>query len=137
MKTVRAKDVMSEKVLTLQDDTPMTKAAIFLTEHQISGAPVVDSAGTLVGVVSLTDIARTIEERAARPRAVRDAAAETLTVHRIMTPVADTVSEETPISQVARLMLDNHYHRLVVTRYEKPVGIISAMDLVALLADDR
>jgi predicted transcriptional regulator len=65
MKNLTAKDVMNPKVLSVRDDMTLHELATFLTENEISGAPVLDDCGKLVGVVSLTDIALSEAERAA------------------------------------------------------------------------
>ncbi len=121
MKDLKARDVMSGTVLTVRDDVTLEQVAAVLAENEISGAPVEDDEGSLLGVVSVTDVNRS----AAEPR---------LTVRQIMTPVADTVSEETPVAEIARIMVANHYHRVIVTRREKPVGVVSSMDLLKLIA---
>src|SRR5262245_31446119 len=57
MRPITAADVMNPEVLTVPDDLPVAALASFLVEREISGAPVADAAGHLVGVVSVTDIA--------------------------------------------------------------------------------
>ncbi len=122
MKALTARDVMSPTVLTVRDDLTLQQAADMLAENEISGAPVEDDEGSLLGVVSVTDVNR-------------NTAAPELLVRQIMTPIADTVTEETPVPDVARLMVANHYHRVVVTRSERPVGIVSSIDLLKLIAE--
>ncbi len=113
---------MSETVVTVREDLTLQQVAEVLAENGISGAPVEDDEGTLLGVVSVTDVNRSLSE----PR---------LAVRQIMTPIADTVSEETAVPEIARIMVASDYHRMVVTRREKPVGIVSSMDLLKLIAD--
>ena len=128
MESLTAKDVMSATVLTVRDDLTVRQVAEVLDENEISGAPVLDDEGSLLGVVSLRDVARSLDDPAAGDR-------PELTVRRIMTPIADTVTEEVPVPEIARIMVANKYHRMVVTRREKPVGIVSSMDLLRLIAD--
>ena len=64
MSNLTAKDVMNPRVLSVRDDMTLHELATFLTENEISGVPVLDSGGKLVGVVSLTDIALSEAERA-------------------------------------------------------------------------
>ncbi len=120
MKALIARDVMSATVVTVRDDLTLEQVAGILAENEISGAPVEDDEGTLLGVVSVTDVNRS-------------AAEPSLLVRQIMTPIADTVTEETPVPEIARLMVAHHYHRVVVTRRERPVGIVSSIDLLKLL----
>ena len=129
MKSLTARDVMSETVLTVRDDLKRSELAGALAENGISGAPVLDDEGSLLGVVSLSDVARSLDDPAAgggRPEP---------TVRQIMTPIADTVTEDAPVPEIARIMVANKYHRMVVTRQEKPVGIVSSMDLLRLIAE--
>ena len=60
-----------------------------------------------------------------------------LTVADLMTPDVYTVSEETPVSELASTMISNHIHRLLVTREDRVVGIISTSDLLGLLVEDK
>jgi CBS domain-containing protein len=149
---------MSTQVLAERPDMSVHELAAFLTENQISGAPVVDRGGRLVGVVSLTDVAEYNADRLGlssdgsdgadalrgwedrlNPEDVRSLHLETsdLTVRDIMTPVVYTVPENTPVPQVARTMIAGRIHRLFVTRQRRLVGIVSSLDLVRLLTDER
>lgn len=128
MEALTARDVMSGPVVAVREDLTLAQVSSRLTEAGISGAPVVDAAGSLLGVVSLADLARTMGEG-------RGTESPELTVRRIMTPLADTVSEDTTVPEIARIMVANQYHRLVVTRREEPVGIVSSMDLLKLIAE--
>ena len=65
MRPITAADVMNPNVLTVRDDMTVAGLARFLVEHEISGAPVADAEGRLVGVVSVTDVAVAVSERAA------------------------------------------------------------------------
>ena len=86
METLTARDVMSGPVLSVRADLSLQEVSTRLSEAGISGAPVVDDAGSLLGVVSQADLARTVGESGAT--------GSQLTVRRIMTPIADTVAVE-------------------------------------------
>ena len=122
MRDLTARDVMSRTVLAVRDDLTLEQVAGLLADNEISGAPVEDDEGSLLGVVSVTDVNRSSAEPG-------------LKVRQIMTPIADTVAEETPVPEIARMMVANHYHRMIVNWREKPVGIVSSMDLLKLIAD--
>jgi CBS domain-containing protein len=156
--TLTAKDVMTRRVLTVRVDLTVRELADFLVENQISGAPVVDPDGHLVGVVSLTDVAqndadrpdvaadrsspsnamRGWEERM-NPEDLRTLHIESddLLVRDIMTPTVYTVPEETPVAKIARTMVAGRIHRLLVTSGPRVVGIVTSLDLVGLLARNR
>lgn len=162
MRPITAADVMNPEVLTVPADMPVASLASFLVEREISGAPVADAAGHLVGVVSVTDIALAASGGADRARdggrpdffargfengPTRDELDRfdlngslnngNLIVRDIMTPDVFTVPEDTPVPELAELMLDNHVHRLLVTRGEKVVGIVSTSDLLGLLVEEQ
>jgi predicted transcriptional regulator len=61
-KTRNVKDLMSPDIMTVADDMTTDELARYLIEREISGAPVVDSQGHLIGVVSMTDIGRNMAE---------------------------------------------------------------------------
>lgn len=156
MKTLTARDVMNREVLTVRVDLSVRELAAFLTENQISGAPVVDREGHLVGVVSLTDVAEYDADRAdlspdgsdparavrgwedrINPEDVRPLHLETsdLLVRDIMTPVVYTIPEDTPVPRIAQTMIAGRIHRLLVTSQGRVIGIVTSLDLVRLLAD--
>jgi predicted transcriptional regulator len=152
-----AKDVMTRVVLSAQPDWPVEQLTHFLVRNAIHGAPVISPAGELLGVVSLTDIARaatlTEGDLSARdrheyysrlveepwqagevPGPRSDAHAELL-VHEIMTPVAIVIDENADIRDIARKMLDDRVHRLFVTREGRVVGVVTAHDLLKVIRD--
>jgi CBS domain-containing protein len=150
-KEPRARDVMTTEVVKVPADLTVAELADVFMENEISGAPVVDEDGALVGVVSVFDLARqssgeagvvteqgnpefyvrgweeqyTVEEF--RKLRVQEGH---LTVRDVMTPAAFTVEEDDPISDVARTLVDGHIHRVLVTRGHEVVGIISSLDLL-------
>ncbi len=153
--SLTAKDVMTETVLTAGTDWPVDQLVEFLVENAISGVPVVGASGELVGVVSLTDIARH-DQRAADPRAadrhayylqvlesesafdtseLGDLVIEnpTVKVREIMTPVIIDVPDDAPIAEVAAKMIESRVHRLFVTRGERMVGIVTALDMLQVV----
>jgi len=155
MKALAARDVMNPEVLTVRVDLTVRELAAFLTEHQISGAPVVDRDGRVVGVVSVTDVAENDAERPGlvddpsgpgfavrgweermNPEDVRSLHVESddLLVRDIMTPTVYTVPDDTPVPKLARAMVAGRIHRLLVTRKSRVVGIVTSLDLVRLLA---
>ncbi len=157
MRALTARDVMNPEVLAVRDDRTVADLADFLVDNEISGAPVEDAEGRLIGVVSLTDVARVLgghdqavidhpqpeyylrgwEDRF-NPEDVAGlrVAESDLTVGEIMTPKVFAVEDEMPISKVAEKMIHGHLHRLLVTRDRKVVGIISTSDLLGLLVED-
>jgi CBS domain-containing protein len=100
---------------------------------EVSGLPVVDGAGRLVGVISQTDLLR----GASNHRAPARRGHPVLRVADLMTSPAITVELMTPLSEAARLMLAEKVHRVVaVNAAGHPIGVLSSMDFVGLYADD-
>jgi CBS domain-containing protein len=152
-----AKQVMNPDVITVRDHLTVQEVAAFLTESQISGAPVEDGEGRLVGVVSYADIARAASDPDAleppppepefftrgweeAPLSQEDLrgihlTGSGLTVADIMTPRLHSIDGDAPVSEAARMMLDAHIHRLLVTSGHKVVGILTTFDLLKLLVD--
>src|SRR5262245_266213 len=147
------KDVMNPDVMTVTDDMTTDELARYLTDREISGAPVVDSRGHLVGVVSMTDIGRHLAEpsefAASRPaQFYRDASDDmsledlgqryveerAATVRDVMTPVVHHVPATAAVREAARIMVEHHIHRLVVTQDREPVGIITSIDVLRVVA---
>jgi predicted transcriptional regulator len=156
MKWNSAKDLMTTDVKTVEADWPVERVAEFLIDHEISGAPVVKD-GKLEGVISLTDIARH-SSTAGNPASERPAAyyrteleskyaAEDLddlrvsqagdtTAEHVMTPQVYDVNEHTSIRQVAQVMHRSGIHRLFVTRNNEVRGVITAMDMLQVVAEE-
>lgn len=153
-----AADIMQHEVLTVEPDLPIQQVAEFLIEEAISGAPVVDEEGNILGVVSLTDIAihEAMPERAGprEPRATYFRLAQesgltdsellnfrlddlggAATAEDIMTPAVYEVEADTPIEDVAGLMLTSDIHRVIVTQEGKLVGIVSSMDFLKVIIE--
>jgi CBS domain-containing protein len=129
--TLKAADVMTRRVVLLYSWQSMTKAAEALAKHEISGAPVIDSMGRCVGVLSAFDFIRRELWRAAHPDQ-HDAPGDQ--VGAWMSPRVKSVSPDTPLIEVAREMRLHHVHRLlVVDERNVPVGLISSLDLAKTL----
>ncbi len=146
-----ARDIMNPQVITLQEQLSVSEAATFLVDHEISGAPVIDGQGNLVGVVSLTDIAQVTSEgpteqpdfymRGWEYKLDRDelnqihVRDEGLSVSDIMTPTVFTIPDDTPVAEIAKTMIAGRVHRLFVTEGDEVVGIIATLDLLKVLAE--
>ena len=146
---MRAMDVMTTDVITVGPETTIQGVATLLAEKGISGAPVVDAAGKLVGIVSEGDLLHRAEIGTAYRHRVRrrswwldhfaaDAARDYIkshgrTVGDIMTRDVVTVSEDTDLADVAALLEARRVKRVPVMRGDEIVGIISRANLVRAL----
>lgn len=144
----RASDIMTEDLITVRSDMDVRELAHLFLEKQISGAPVVGENGELVGVISQTDLVYH-SLTAGQPSAVGTRFYEmpriegqpippgfqieeihAVPVSELMTPVVHAVTEQAPVSSVMDLMIREHIHRVVVTRGDRAVGIVSALDVM-------
>ncbi len=120
-------DVMSDAILVCRDKTPLTSAARTMTQAGWRSVLVVDAKGKPEGVVSGKDLLPY----------VKNGVDEKLTVREIMHP-AITIDINARLREAADLMIQNHYHRLVVIDQNDPqafpLGIISSFDIVAEMA---
>lgn len=144
---MNAGEVMTVGVTTVRPEASVTEAARLMVEHGISGLPVVDTRGQLVGIVTEGDFLRRAEtgtERR-RPRWLRfllgpgRLANEYVHSHarkiqEVMTPDVITVSQTTPLQDVVTVMEIHRIKRVPVLGGEKLVGIISRANLVQALA---
>jgi CBS domain-containing protein len=129
---MRVRELMQDKVITVNLDTPVNDAVVTLTDAHISALPVVDSGGRMVGVVSSTDILTS--EAEAYDAVEREALFEEMMVRDIMTRRPLTVSPDADIREAAQQMLYADVHRLFVTSGDQVVGVISTTDIVRAVA---
>jgi CBS-domain-containing membrane protein len=144
-----ARDVMSRQVLTVAPETSVSEVARLLLERRISAAPVVDAQGRLAGIVSEGDLMTRPETGATRRPSWwlsllggREDAAHYVKAHGsraadVMTREVVTVTEDTPLGEVARLLEERRIKRVPVVRRGKLVGIVSRADLLRGLASAR
>src|SRR5271156_1179252 len=144
---MRACDVMVGDVVSVHPDTDVAEAIRLLAEHDVSALPGVDPAGKLVGVLSEAVLTRRVEIGTEKHRpwwqeAVTGAstlAADFAKSHgkqvgEIMTSGAVSVSEETPLSEIATLFERKRIKRVPVVEDGKLVGIVSRSNLIQALA---
>jgi CBS domain-containing protein len=144
---MRAIDVIVRDVVTAGPDTDVAEAIRLLAEHDVSALPVVDAAGNLVGVLSEADLIRRVEIGTEKHRpwwleavtgastlAEEFAKAHGKRVGEIMTSGVVSVSEDTPLSEIAALFERKRIKRVPVVRDGKLVGVVSRSNLIQALA---
>jgi CBS domain-containing protein len=144
---MNVKEVMTSPVLSVESDSPILQAIRIMLQRQISGLPVVDKEGHLVGIITEGDFLRRTETgtQRRRPRWLEfligpGRLAEEYTrshgrrVNDIMTTDPITVTEETPLEEVVSVMEKHRIKRLPVMRGEALVGIVSRANLLHALA---
>jgi acetoin utilization protein AcuB len=130
MTTRFVRDAMTKASINVRADAPLSEAAGLLDAYHISGMPVVDRDGQLVGVISQTDLLR------ARVIDHLWKALPGLAVRHLMTAPAVTVTESTALDEAATLMEEQQIHRLVVVAQDgsTPIGVLSVSDLIHEMA---
>lgn len=142
-----AADVMTRDVVLIPRQMSVRCAARLLSEACVSGAPVIDRRGAVVGVLSAMDFLRRADhktaagERAGGPcvcsewQVVEEERLPGEEVAEYMTADPVTAPATAPITTLARMMLDAHIHRVVIVdEAGRPVGIVSATDVLAAVA---
>lgn len=115
---MKARELMTQAVICIHEDTTIEDAARMLARNRISGLPVVNSEGLLVGLVSELDLI-------AKPgRLVAD----------IMSRGVVTVGPDTEIDQIQHLLTNQRIRRVPVVEHGRVVGIVSRSDFVRQMA---
>lgn len=126
-------DVMTLDPVVVHIYTPIEKVSRLLSANSITGLPVIDDAGAVVGVISQTDLVAVMESPVGR---LIRAEPSGLCVGELMSSPAVTVPLTEPLVEAARVMLDSRVHRLVaVDDAGHAVGVLSAIDFVRLYAE--
>jgi CBS domain-containing protein len=144
---MRAIDVMMRDVVTVRSDIDVADAIKLLSEHDISALPVVDEAGNLIGMLSEADLIHRAEIGTEKHRpwwleavtgatrlAEEFAKSHGKKVGEVMTDGVITVTQETPLSEIATLFERKRIKRVPVVKDGKLVGIVSRSNLIQALA---
>lgn len=147
---MKAKDIMSTNVITVQKDTTIEEIAHLLADNSISGVPVLDESGKLIGMVTQKDLLyKDVEPRFPAVvellggliflKGVKQYNEElrklvATRADQIMTKSIVTVSEDTEVEKVAQLMVEKDVNRVPVMKDGKLSGIISRADVVKYIA---
>lgn len=151
--TVLAYEIMTPSIKAVPQSWTMERLARFLTDNEITGSPVTDEHGDIVGIATLKDItefrwnanrndndAQLTPEEEREARRLRMAIFEEMgkvpvEVRDIMTPSVLSVDEQTPVRDIADIMMREHLHRIFVTKDDKITGIITTYDMLKLISD--
>ena len=150
-----ASDLMHRDVATVRPEMSAEELAVFFTEEGVHGAPVVDGEDRLVGMISRTDLVRGIAESTDdvpnvtlsirtddqefvdifQPCLTTIAQGTYLTVRHIMTTQVVEADAKMTAGELATLMHRDDIHRVVVVSEGRVVGLVSATDLLPVLAE--
>lgn len=138
---MKIEDVMTREVVTVDADATLKDAAHLFVEHHITGVPVVDVSGAVVGVLSEADIvAKEAKQRHSRRSALAwlldpvdpwlDERSGARTVRQAMSSPALTIRPRADVSEAAARMVEDGVNRLPVVEDDRLVGIVTRADLV-------
>jgi len=157
LQVLRAEEIMTKALVCAHPQQDLIDAETMLIEHHISGVPVVEQ-GRLVGVLSRSDIARvqvllnsldgqvtdqmTLDNQVDgfqhAPRAEFQGFRQKISRLKVKDAMRDkviTCTRDTPAQEIAETMVGRHIHRVIVVDGDRPVGIVSSLDLVKLVAE--
>ena len=129
---MKVADIMQTTLETIGTDDSVADAVTTIAEQHVSGLPVVDHRGHLVGVISSTDVLQLLSEVSDPER--RGDILETTLVREIMTAKPVTVEPDADVHDAARQMLYGEIHRLFVEYDGALVGVLSQSDIVGAVA---
>lgn len=153
-KLLRARDMMERGVRSVDPDTTIRELAEIFNEEGMSGLPVIDKKGRLVGIVSKTDIARTFAETTGpqdegmesvlgidesedmelqRNGIARDTTP--ITARSIMSADVVTAGEDESAGELASRMLEHGIHRVIITKRNEVAGVVSSFDLLRAIVE--
>jgi CBS domain-containing protein len=140
---MQAKDIMTTRVITISENATVLDAAKLMAKRRISGLPVVDANGALVGLITEGDLLRRTEIATEKPRTgffsllvnpgrVADEYTHThgRRVGEVMTADPVCVSEDTALEKVVELLEKKRIRRIPVVRDRQMVGIVARANLV-------
>ncbi|MCE5249061.1 CBS domain-containing protein [bacterium] len=141
-----ARDIMTRKVIVVEEDTAIHDLIRIFVENMISCVPVMNNEKKLVGIVTKTDIlghCMDIDLHVSVKEVLKDVlefcsehgdeeppAAHEMTVRAIMTPEPITAGEDISVESLAKTMIDHKIHRLIITRDHEITGIVSTLDIL-------
>lgn len=141
-----ARDIMSAPAIACSEDASFEEVARLLADREISGMPVVDHHGSVVGVLSEKDVARAWGSPIARLslahgstngpflRKLRGAAGGGTRAKHVMRSPAITAHPDTPVRTVASIMVKDGVNRLPIVRAGRLVGVVTRGDVLAYVA---
>ncbi len=145
---MRAKDVMSTKLITIASDTKVRDAVKLMLEHRISGLPVVDSSGKLVGLITESDLVLDAEpglpihlqlledllgaeDPTRHFKKIRDIGDKP--VSALMVKEVVTASPDTPVGELVSLLVNSDFKRIPIVDKNQLAGLVTRADIVRLM----
>ncbi|WP_457552600.1 CBS domain-containing protein [Desulfobacula sp.] len=150
---IKAEDIMEKNIISISPDTEIPKAVEILLSNHINGVPVINDKEELVGILCQSDLIFQQKKMPIPPiftifdsiislssskkmeNALKKIAATTVDQAMIKNPVF--VAANTPVSEIASLMVEKHFHTIPVVDKKKLVGIIGKEDILKTLIPEE
>jgi CBS domain-containing protein len=147
---LRARDFMQTEVLTVSPETSIIDIHKLFVEEEIHGAPVVDESGVVRGVVSTLDLLRAVREEVEPDPTTQSyfrsewspqidelpGRLHEVRAADVMTRELVSVESDTSVVDVARVMREQHVHRVLVIDDRELVGVLTTFDLLRAFIED-
>ncbi len=146
---IQAKDIMQKNIISLSPDTKIPDAVEILLKNHINGVPVVDANGEIIGILCQSDLIFQQKDIPIPPifaildsifplssSKSLDAQFQKMAATKVaqaMVKEVTTVTPDTPVSGIASLMVEKHFHTIPVVEGKKLVGIIGKEDILKTL----
>lgn len=129
--------LMNSPVVSVTAETTLDVAYRLLAERRISSVPVVDASGRPIGVLSDTDLLRVGRMQPSSLAGLQALELPAEPVGQHMHKGVTTVTEDTPVATAARLLVDQHIHRVFVVKDDRLIGVFSTEEVLIALREKR
>jgi CBS domain-containing protein len=125
---MQAKDIMTKNVVVLKADAKIFETIDVLVGNKISGAPVVNAEGKIIGIVSEKDLLIALDFLGEKKAAMAQ-------VHEFMTRDVILLSEETSIKEISQTLVRENIKRIPIVKNEQVVGIVARRDILRAIRE--
>ena len=148
MTTLSARDLMTAEIVTSPPETPVAALIRLFTDRGVSAVPITDASGTLLGIVTESDLVRRLADEDEQPagwlarltpnaRAERYARSHGATAREVMTEKVVMVDPDATAAHIAHLMEQHRIRRVLVAEQGRLLGMVTRTDLLRALVADQ
>lgn len=125
---MQAKDIMTKNVIVLKADSKIFETIDVLVGNKISGAPVINAEGKIIGIVSEKDLLIALDFLGEKKAAMAQ-------VHEFMTRDVVLLSEEAPIKEISQTLVRENIKRIPIVKNDQVVGIVARRDILRAIRE--
>ncbi len=129
------RDYASTSLVTVAPDASLTEVQRIFEQRDISAVPIVDDGGALLGILTTTDLLHVARIEMSSPRALVRVWPPSRLARDVMRSPVITIDERGELREAAEKLVRSRIHRLVVTREDKPVGVLSTRDMMRAILE--